>query len=75
MAVNICEKNHESVWGRDVGEYTYIVAGRPRCVIVRRLKSHLGRIKSVDRFTEKNLATDGVRLKLVARFKLKGSHW
>ena len=43
LAVNICEKNHESVWGRDVGEYTYIVAGQPRCVIVRRLKSHPGK--------------------------------
>lgn len=55
--------------------YTYIVAGWRRCMIVQRLKSHPGRIKSINRFTEKNLATDGIPLKLAARFKLKGSHW
>ena len=75
LGVNAYEGNHRSVQGRHTGECTYTVASWPRCVVVRRLEGPPRRVEPINRFTEKNLATDRVGFELVARVEFGGSHW
>jgi hypothetical protein len=74
LEVNSYEKNDMSVQRRQIGKRAYIVADRPRCMVIRSLQSPPLRVEPIDRFAKKDLPTDRVGFELAGEVGLERGH-